>query len=59
MCSNFGWNWHPGRPPCALQSWWYSLAIKLRNKFFPKSLKVYPAHKRPSILNGEKCSDQK
>ena len=28
MCSNFGFNHHPGRPPCALESRWYTLAFR-------------------------------
>jgi hypothetical protein len=54
MCLNCGWNWHPGRPPCALQWWWYSLFVTLRNKFFPKRLEVSPTYKRPSILSADR-----
>ena len=28
MCSNFGFNHHPGRPPCALESRWFTLAFR-------------------------------
>ena len=28
MCSNFGFNHHPGRPPCALESRWFTLAYR-------------------------------
>jgi hypothetical protein len=31
MCSNFGFNNHPGRPPCALESHWYYLAVRAYN----------------------------
>lgn len=31
MCSNFGFNHHPGRPPCALESRWYSFAVRFVN----------------------------
>ena len=42
MCSNFGLNLHPDRKPCALQWQWYNFFSKLRNRFFPKSLYMYP-----------------
>ena len=29
MCSNFGFNHHPGRPPAALESSWYSFLVRL------------------------------
>ena len=42
MCSNFGLNLHPGRKPCALQWQWYNFFGKLRRRFFPKALFMYP-----------------
>jgi hypothetical protein len=46
MCSNFGLNLHPERKPCALQWQWYhfftQLSKKLRRRFFPKALYMYP-----------------
>lgn len=45
MCSNFGFNMHPGRKPCALQWQWYTFVMrlsgKLRRRFFPKALFTY------------------
>jgi hypothetical protein len=29
MCSNFGLNHNPEGPPCALETRWYSLALRL------------------------------
>jgi hypothetical protein len=31
MCSNFGLNLHPDRPPCAVQWQWYRLALRVRD----------------------------
>ena len=46
MCSNFGMNLDPGGKPCALQWEWYNfftrLFAKLRRRFFPKALYMYP-----------------
>ena len=32
MCSNFGFNMHPGRKPAALQWEWYNFAMRLYAK---------------------------
>lgn len=29
MCSNFGFNPHPGRPPCVIQQQWYDSLQRL------------------------------
>lgn len=49
MCSNFGLNLHPDRPPCAVQWQWYHLALRLRDRFarsFPalaRRLRITPS----------------
>ena len=37
MCSNFGCNWSSVKSACALQSWWYALFLKLRDKLRAQS----------------------
>jgi hypothetical protein len=55
MCSNFGFNPHPGRTPCELESQWYSLFMRLcaflRSKFRARPLKLEASDNRPEALN--------
>jgi hypothetical protein len=51
MCSNFGFNLHPGRTPCAIETQWYSGLIRLFNylraRFSRNRLKLQSVQTHP------------
>ncbi|MGA2370974.1 MAG: hypothetical protein ACLPPV_12195 [Candidatus Korobacteraceae bacterium] len=51
MCSNFGFNHHPGRPPCALESHWYYTVVRwiawLRLRFVTRSSQIIAPRSQP------------
>jgi hypothetical protein len=53
MCSNFGFNHHPGRAPCALETSWYAGLVRfvayLRSKIRRRALKLRSTPTRPFI----------
>ena len=55
MCSNFGFNHHPGSTPCELESQWYGLFKRffayLRSKFRARPMTLEASDKRPEALN--------
>ena len=46
MCSNFGFNHHPGRPPAALETRWYNAILNLYF-FFRRKYFLYRLSHRP------------
>ena len=54
MCSNFGFNLHPGRTPCELQKEWAALLkrlfVYLRSKFRDRPLTLEACDDRPETL---------